>query len=49
MSRIVYGDVCVRCECAIDDDGVLYCSEDVCIKGETSDVNEPGIQQAATS
>jgi len=45
--RIVYADACIRCEHAADDDGVLYCSEDVCIKEGTDDVSESGVQQAA--
>ncbi|MEA5047449.1 MAG: hypothetical protein VB034_02450 [Eubacteriales bacterium] len=47
-SRIVYGDECVRCEYAVDDDGTLYCSEEACGKGGRADVGQPGVQQAAT-
>jgi len=45
-SRIVYGEACIHCDKAIDDDGVLYCSED-CSKGGREDVDQPGVQQAA--
>lgn len=47
MSRIINDDVCIHCACAIDDDGVLYCSEDVCIREEASNVNKSCVQQAA--
>jgi hypothetical protein len=47
VSRIVYGDACIQCACAVDDDGVLYCSEDACIKEGTTDVSESCVQQAA--
>jgi hypothetical protein len=49
LSRIVYGDACIRCACAVDDDGVLYCSEDVCIREGTADVNESCVQQTTSS
>ena len=47
VSRIVHGDACIRCACAVDDDGVLYCSEDVCIREGTASVSESGVQQTA--
>ncbi|MEA5049740.1 MAG: hypothetical protein VB034_14195 [Eubacteriales bacterium] len=46
-SRIVYGDACIRCEYAVDDDGVLYCGEETCNKKGGEDVDQSGVQQAA--
>ena len=46
-NRIVYGDACIRCEYAVDDDGALYCSEETCNKKGAEDVDQSGVQQAA--
>ena len=48
-SRIMYSDECIRCEHAVDDDGVLYCSEETYTKERAEDVGQSGVQQAATS
>ena len=47
-SRIVYTNKCLHCEYCADDDGALYCSEDVCVKERTENVVEPSVQQTET-
>ena len=40
-SKIVYGEACIHCAHAIDDDGTLYCREDC-----NQDVAQPKVQHA---